>query len=104
MEIITRATNAALTRPAYITEAQAAKEAANLEEAYQSFRKTDEGWDCWSEGGRALRSKKVILSGHLTTKYYPWKPNPYKRGSFQHRAWEEGYDYTKWEEGTGYDL
>lgn len=95
---------AATARPSYITEAQTAKEAAKLEEAYQNFRKSDEGWEAWSKGGRALRSKKVVLKGHVVTQYYEGYPNPYKKGSFSYRAWKEGYEYTKWEDGMGYDL
>jgi hypothetical protein len=38
------------------------------------------------------------------TQYYPWKSNPYTKGSFQHRAWEEGLGYAEWEDGMGYDL
>jgi hypothetical protein len=97
-------TNLAIARPSYIISAIAAKEAAKLEAAYKLFRDSDEGWDCWNAGGRNLRSKKVIVEGRLMTQYYPWKSNPYKKGSFQHRAWEEGLGYAEWEDGMGYDL
>lgn len=86
------ATNAALVRPSYITEAQAAKEAAKEEEAYQNFRKSDEGMRIFKEGGYSVKSKRVFIPGHKVGTKGVTSPCPYKTGSFQARVWKAGVE------------
>jgi hypothetical protein len=90
--------NAATERPVYIQRQLEDKLEKQTQLEFEAFLRTPAGQAAFALGQEAVGYKRVLVKGYgIENKVYAKRPNTFKRGSIEARAWEAGFNDRRFE-------
>lgn len=83
----------ATERPTYIQRHLEDKLQKQTQLEFEAFLKSAAGQAAFQAGQRAVGYKPTVVKGHgVELKVYDKRPNTFKRGTIETRAWEAGFN------------
>lgn len=96
----------AIARPQYLLQERAWKQERQETRAFMDYLSAPEGQRIQEEGADALQMKRVLFKGQGVL----WQGRirkgcecPYRDGSYQAKAWWEGFQHRRWESELTYN-